>query len=724
VNENHTPALPANWTWTTIGVVVDRKVSQEGPTGGEFTYVDISSVNNSEKRITDPKSLLVAEAPSRARQVLVTGDVLVSMTRPNLNAVALVTPELHRAIGSTGFDVLRTQVIDPRWLYYAVQTNAFVQAMSQLVQGALYPAVRPQDIRSYPLVLPPLNEQRRIVARVEELFSDLNAAVAALERVRAKLKRYRASVLQAAIDGKLTAEWRSRHQALELGTPLLDRILAERRRRWEEAHRAKFSEAKAEPLKNWQGKYQEPKGPGISGRSRLPEGWCWVSLGQLLHGIEGGKSFKCLPRKAMLDEWGVIKVSAMTWGQFLEDEQKAIPPHATFDPADEVKPGDLLLSRSNTAELVGATVLVEECRPRLLLSDKSLRLAPSESLDRRWLHGALSSPMARRQLSRMATGTSNSMRNVSQDKIESVVIPLPPLAEQKRIVVEIEGRLSVLDQFAAQVDANLKRAARLRQSILKRAFEGKLVPQVVTDEPATALLERLRRQREQAAGPETAAEGHKPGKRRREPSEVFFRRVAVVTYVVQRMSDDPSFGRTKLEKILHLTQTHLTYPLGLEFERYAAGPFDALIYKDEAVARKRGWFETKDRPSFGVTYHPGPNVGDLCQRAIGYLGDKQAALDELLGQLRAMNTDDAELLATVYAAWNDLLIDGRPADEEAVIAEVYGWDESKRRFSRTEILARIAWMRQHGYVPAGQGQRTTVLKKKVKLPSSRKKPSR
>jgi type I restriction enzyme S subunit len=189
---------------------------------------------------------------------------------------------------------------------------------------------------------------------------------------------------------------------------------------------------------------------------------------------------------------------------------------------------------------------------------------------------------------------------------------------------------------------------------------------------------------------------------------------------VKRLSSDPSFGRTKLEKILHLTQTHLSFPLDLEFKRHAAGPFDEVIYKLEGAAKKNGWFETRSRARYGVTYHPGAKTDDMAQRAAAYLGDKQTALDQLLDHLAIMKTDQAELLATTYAAWNDLLIDGRPADEAAIIAEVYGWDESKKKFPRPRIIKCIAWMNKQGYVPTGQGQRTTVPEKKSKLRSVRR----
>ncbi|MBK6648431.1 MAG: restriction endonuclease subunit S [Betaproteobacteria bacterium] len=168
------------------------KVEQTGPSDGdEFVYVDISSIDNQAKRIVDPKRLTPEVAPSRARQRLRKGDVLISMTRPNLNAVAIVPPDLDGAIGSTGFHVLRANDdVEPHWLYYAVQSSSFVKAMCDLVQGALYPAVRPKDIREYAISPPPLAKQREIVAELEKQFSRLDEAVANLQRVKANLKRY------------------------------------------------------------------------------------------------------------------------------------------------------------------------------------------------------------------------------------------------------------------------------------------------------------------------------------------------------------------------------------------------------------------------------------------------------------------------------------------------------------------------------------------------------
>ena len=134
---------------------------------------------------------------------------------------------------------------------------------------------------SFSCRLPPLNEQRRIVAKIEELFSDLDAGVAALERVRANLKRYRAAVLKAAVEGKLTEDWRAQHPDTEPASVLLERILTERRRQWEKDQLAKFAQAGKQPPKGWQAKYQKPVEPTLRGLPVLPSGWSWVGIERL-----------------------------------------------------------------------------------------------------------------------------------------------------------------------------------------------------------------------------------------------------------------------------------------------------------------------------------------------------------------------------------------------------------------------------------------------------------
>src|SRR5208283_2046010 len=150
-----------------------------------------------------------------------------------------------------------------------------------IIHGVGRPRLNLTEIKSIEVPLAPLEEQRRIVAKIEELFSDLDAGVVTLERVRANLKRYRASVLKAAVEGKLTEDWRAQHPDTEPASVFLERILTERRRQWEQDQLAKFAQAGKQPPKGWQSKYREPEDAHVLGNLALPPRWSWATVEQI-----------------------------------------------------------------------------------------------------------------------------------------------------------------------------------------------------------------------------------------------------------------------------------------------------------------------------------------------------------------------------------------------------------------------------------------------------------
>lgn len=213
----------------------------------------------------------------------------------------------------------------------------------------------------------------------------------------------------------------------------------------------------------------------ISDLPTLPNGWAWTSLGELLAKIEAGHSFKSQGRPARDDELGVIKVSAMTWGEFRPQENKALLPNTEVDDVPRVYKDDLLISRANTVQLVGAVVLVDRDYPNLLLSDKSLRLVPAtKDISKRYLLHALRTEQVRKVFEAQAIGVSESMRNISQSKIQSAPIPFAPLNMQNRIAAKIEALLAQADIIEQAASISPCRAEQVDQSILARAFRGEL----------------------------------------------------------------------------------------------------------------------------------------------------------------------------------------------------------------------------------------------------------
>jgi type I restriction enzyme S subunit len=462
VKKANSKELPVNWTNAELSGVaeinppLDRCIVSDDVV---VDFVPMRAVEPEGAGILRPEVSNYGEV-KKGYTAFMPGDVIMAKITPCMeNGKTCVVPILPGAacFGSTEFHVVRPERgVEARWIaHFLLQHSTRHAAQRQMMGGVGQMRVPSAFLGSLKIPVPPASEQQRIVERIDELLSDLDAGVAALERARAKLKHYRAAVLKAAIEGSLTAEWRYQHPATEPAAALLTRILAERRRRWEEAQREKFKAAGKPPPKDWKARYSDPTAPDTAHLPPLAEGWCWVRLEQLLYEIEAGKSFECVPRPAQPDEWGIIKVSAMSWGAFDENENKTVPATRAIDPRYEIRSGDILLSRANTYELVGASVLVNQCRPRLLLSDKSMRLLYNSQVDKLWLKTMLSSPWARGQLSRKSTGTKEGMRNVSQENVLDVVVPLAPADECFALVEAVEEQLSVIEHLEGDLEAKL-----------------------------------------------------------------------------------------------------------------------------------------------------------------------------------------------------------------------------------------------------------------------------
>lgn len=471
-----------------IGEVAYEPVEQISPIN-DFVYVDISSADRETKRILNPKTILVSQAPSRAKQVLRGGDVVVSMTRPNLNAVALIPDSLDGAIGSTGFHVLRSRWVAPSYLYYLVQSDAFIDAMCDVVQGALYPAVRPKDIASFRFFFPSMAQQNRIVAKLEELLSDLDAGVAELKAAQKKLGQFRQSLLKAAVEGALTADWRQHNPPTETGAQLLDRILTERRTRWEARQLAKFKEQGKAPPKDWKSKYPEPAKPDATGLQELPQGWVWSSIGQCFHVAVGAT-----PSRKEPGYWN----GDIPWVSSGEVQFSRI----TMTKENITEDG---LSNSSTRiNPIGSVMLgmIGEGKTRGQVSILDIEAANNQNCAAIWVSETEILPeyvyfwlWSRYDQTRKGS-SGNNQPALNKSIVENIPFPLPPLEELKMLVALLA---SAMDQALNQekaLETSLKQSAAQRKNILKAAFSAQLVPQDSADEPASVLLERIRAERE------------------------------------------------------------------------------------------------------------------------------------------------------------------------------------------------------------------------------------
>ena len=363
--------------------------------------------------------------------------------------------------------------------------------------GTTVASVEAVALASFPLALPPAAEQHRIVAKIEELFSELDQGVTSLETARQQLKVYRQSLLKNAFAGKLTAAWRAAHRdQLESATALQQRIARERQARYQQQ------------LADWQTAGQQgpkPKPPKplppltaeeLAELPELPEGWEWVKLEALISGVDQGWSPKCEGRRVDENEWAVIKTTAIQHGRFDELENKALPPGLEPRTQHELKPGDILVTRAGPRVRVGVCCLVRSVKPKLMNCDKAYRIRALSSLSSpEFLEAVLNSPRVLDVLERIKSGINDSGVNLNQGAFLGLAIPFCGLSEQQAVVQKLESKLSEADQLDQTLATALQQADALRQSILKKAFHGQLVKQDKNEEPATALLERIRASR-------------------------------------------------------------------------------------------------------------------------------------------------------------------------------------------------------------------------------------
>ncbi|HRH89310.1 MAG TPA: restriction endonuclease subunit S [Rubrivivax sp.] len=375
-----------------------------------------------------------------------------------------------------------------RYLAYALKANEQPILHDCVKDGTTVQSINFDALKRLSIPLAPANEQQRIADTLDELFSDLDAAVAALERVRAKLKLYRASVLKAAVEGDLTKDWRTQHADAELAEQLLQRILAERRRRWEEDQLAKYKAKGTAPPAGWKAKYQESGVPASKQRPRLPPTWCSATVGQL--GEVGTGATPNRGMKALYYEGGSIPwvTSSCVNAPIVRDPSEFVTAAAMRECNLTLYPaGTLLVAMYGEGKTRGkcAELAIESATNQALAAIQRLgALGPYVKL---FLHKHY------QDLRGVASG--GVQPNLNLERVREIEIPLPPLAEQEAIVEVVEDQLSVIDHLEADLDAKLRSAQALRQAILRRAFAGKLVPQDPNDEPAAELLKRIAAER-------------------------------------------------------------------------------------------------------------------------------------------------------------------------------------------------------------------------------------
>jgi len=456
--------LPQGWASTDIDSVTTKPAQKIPSAEDQFFYIDIGSVDRESKKIIGPELISGRNSPSRARQVIQAGDVLVSMTRPNLNAVALVAEKYDQQIASTGFDVLRPMEIDPRWIYAAVRTKDFVDTMSDLVQGALYPAVRPRDIRAYEIPLAPAAEQKRIADKLDALLARVDATRERLDRIPTLLKRFRQSVLAAATSGQLTEDWRQEQSTKASVVPVAP------------VHHGSDSDL------------PPPKGQVTT------TAVAWTEKDVQSLALVGTGSTPLRSNGAYFSSKGTPWVtSAATSQSLVTSAEEFVTEAAIKDHRLKIYPiGTLLVAmygegktRGQVTELGIEAAINQACAAIIVDETKVKNAYVKFVLQANYL-----------EMRELAEG--GNQPNLNLSKIKEFPLMLPSMEEQIEIVRRVEALFALADKLEARYTTARAQVDKLTPALLAKAFRGELVPQDPNDEPAEKLLERIRVARENA----------------------------------------------------------------------------------------------------------------------------------------------------------------------------------------------------------------------------------
>lgn len=422
--------VPENWVWVRLGAVCYASKEKSNDFSNEIKYIGLEHLEK-DKGIVGFSS---ADKVKSTKNAFQEGQILYGRLRPYLNKHDIAS---FSGVCSTDILVFEASVLVANVLVDKFfNLPFFIEYVVANSKGINLPRVSEETVLNTTFPLPPLLEQQRIVERIEELFAKLDEAKERLQEVANSFAVRKAAILHKAFTGELTQQWRREN--------------------------------------------------GVS-----DESWEEITWGSFIEKIEAGKNWNALGRPPKNGEFGVVKVSAVTWGEFLEDESKTCTEESQWNEEKRISVGDFLFSRANTIQLVGNCVIVKDVKRKLMLSDKILRFSFSERVYDFFALWYTRTSSYRKQIESVASGNQDGMRNISQNNMKTIIFPLPTLPEQHEIVRLIDDLLARERKAQQATEQALASIDLMKKSILARAFRGELGTNKASETSALELLKQV-----------------------------------------------------------------------------------------------------------------------------------------------------------------------------------------------------------------------------------------
>ncbi|MFA7325716.1 MAG: restriction endonuclease subunit S [Candidatus Kapaibacterium sp.] len=630
-----------------------------------------------------------------------------------------------------------SQLVNMNFAYFAMQVNQIRNDTHKRYWISVYAKMK--------FYLPSLLEQRAIVARIEELFSSLDQGIADLKKAQEQLKVYRQAVLKKAFEGELTRKWREKQTNLPTADELLVQIKEERQK-----HYDKQLEDWKKAVIHWEKKGKEGRKPSriskpkfipdvlmgdVENYENIPNSWHWTRFGNVTYKI--GDIDHKMPK---IQENGLPYISTgniKSDGTIDFENAKTISKEDFYRLALKIKPekGDIIFPRYGT---IGRNILIDFDKEFLVSYSCAIIKNITKIMDPKFSLYYSVSPVIKEEINKYTVQTTQA--NIGIASIEVFVYPLCSPAEQHQIVQEIESRLSVCDNVERSIKDSLKKAKALRQSILKKAFDGTLLSaeeiaackSAPDYEPASVLLEKIRKERKGESIEVEPKKQRVSKKKSKNVSKISTDiQAGLIAKIIKYHESEPKhtdkLSHVKCEKISHLAEFHLQIPLGRVPVKDAAGPDDFNHLKSvQHRAKMTGYFSTIKLDK-GETYKSGKNIDKAIERFESMLtAEQKKQFEKIVILFLPFDLERSEIVATLYAGWNNLLLDGKiPSDEEIVYESRENWSKRKLTIDRSRFFKALDWMRREaiGLIPTGYGvkvEKPIILKKGQEIGGSKK----
>ena len=512
------PKVPPGWIYATVGDVVtsdgiftdgDWVETKDQDPNGDVRLIQLADIGDGSFLDKSSRFLTGVKAHELNCTFLAKGDLLVARMPDPLGRCCIFPLDgVERYVTVVDVCAVRfgTSSIASKYMMYAINSPRMRTAIEALKSGSTRKRISRGNLARVEITLAPQNEQHRIVAKIEELFSELDKGIESLKAARAKLNVYRQAVLKHAFEGKLTAQWREENKdKLEKPEQLLARIKQEREARygWQ------LKEWKA-AVKTWDAEGRPGKKPSkpkklaqsppraaedVLALPKLPEDWSWFSLSAVAGNIQIGP-FGSLLHKAdyLVGGTPLVNPSHIRSQRIEADRTLTVSTDKLRQLGKYVMhENDIVIGRRGE---MGRCAVVTAEEAGWLCGTGSLFVRLLSSMNPHFYSWVLGSQRVKDFLAASSVGTT--MQNLNEDILHRVPVPVCSRHEQDEVFREIERQYSTLDHIEAEIDSEITKSAILHQSVLKKAFAGQLVAQDPNDEPASVLLDRIMAEREKA----------------------------------------------------------------------------------------------------------------------------------------------------------------------------------------------------------------------------------